>query len=544
MDKQPDKADAGWSLRAFWAPETGIFLVLWTFLMFIGQTRLFQDPGTFWHTVVGERMLSSGQLIYTDPFTFTFHGRHWIGHQWLGECLMALIHRLDGLDSLLLVTVTILAALYTWLAHRLIRAGLHWSLAVVVVGLLLAVSAGHFHIRPHIGSIVFLAVTMGYLVDFENGQIGGARFAALVPIYLVWTSIHGGALGGLATIGLALAGWTANRLIGRESPITDRGRFLGLCGILAACLLTFFITPYGTLIFRTWLAIMESPTLRRIIVEHRPLDLGRPDDWLVVLLGAVYVAALLSTLPRWPRVTWLLPLVWLYLACSRVRHAPLFAVTAGVALADMLPWTALARWAARTGSDLFGQRDPSHEGAPRRRAAGLGPAVLPVLLVGLALILQLARSEVPLLGHRWARLDPAYWPVELLPELQQFQDSRPGGTPIFNEFYLGGFLIYHTPGYRVFVDDRCELFRSAKDEYPDQWLDQFVKAATTDTAEAIRQWEKEYGRFDFALVQTRHGGADVGFDDYFRVSPEWQMVKRTERATLYQRRSRETASDR
>jgi hypothetical protein len=522
------------ALRAFWSPTAGIFIGLWLFLMVIGQSRLFQDPGTFWHTVVGERMVSSGHLIYTDPFTFTFNGKHWIGHQWLGECLMALIHRLDdrtSFDSLLLVTVTILAGLYAWLAHRFLRVGLHWSLAAVAAVLLLSASASHFHIRPHIGSIVFLAVTMGYLTDFENGRIGVGRLAMLIPIYLVWTNIHGGTLGGLATIGITLAGWCGWRIMGLDSPIRDWRRFFGVCALLAGCIATIVITPYGTLIVRTWLAIMESPTLREIIVEHRKLTLDRADGWAIVLLGAAYLAALISTLPRWPRVTWLLPLVWFYLATSRIRHGPLFAVTAGVALADMLPYTAFARWAVRTGSDLFILTDAA---APSGKPRDFRPALLPALLVLTAFGLQQSRIVVPIIGYGWARLDPSYWPVELLPELEEYQDTRPDGTRIFNDYYLGGFLIYFTPGYRVFVDDRCELFRSETDEYTDQWLDEFVHARQEETALAIRKWQKQHGSFDFALVQVPTDGSR-SFDDYFRASPDWELVKRTRTAALYRR---------
>ena len=38
----------------FFRAETGIFLALWLFLMVLGQWRLFRDPGTFWHTRVGQ----------------------------------------------------------------------------------------------------------------------------------------------------------------------------------------------------------------------------------------------------------------------------------------------------------------------------------------------------------------------------------------------------------------------------------------------------------------------------------------------------------
>ena len=54
---------------------------------------MFRDPGTFWHTVMGQRMLSSRHLIDADPFSFTFGGRPWVPYEWLAEIAMALVMR-------------------------------------------------------------------------------------------------------------------------------------------------------------------------------------------------------------------------------------------------------------------------------------------------------------------------------------------------------------------------------------------------------------------------------------------------------------------
>src|SRR3954447_6687083 len=99
-------------IKRFWRPETGFFLGIWLFFMVAGRDRLFHDPGTFWHTVVGRRILSSGYFFDTDPFSFTCAGKPWIPHQWLGECLMGALDSFGGLDTLLLATATALAALY------------------------------------------------------------------------------------------------------------------------------------------------------------------------------------------------------------------------------------------------------------------------------------------------------------------------------------------------------------------------------------------------------------------------------------------------
>src|SRR5208283_3461837 len=139
-------------LRRFWRAETGFFLGIWLFLMVMGRSRLFRDPGTFWHTAAGHWIFSTGQLIDTDPFSFTFAGKPWVAYEWLGECLMAVPDGIGGLDMLLLATATVLAGLYTWAAHRLLKSGLHWLPAAFLTMLTLAVSANHLHVRPHIST--------------------------------------------------------------------------------------------------------------------------------------------------------------------------------------------------------------------------------------------------------------------------------------------------------------------------------------------------------------------------------------------------------
>jgi hypothetical protein len=203
----------------------------------------------------------------------------------------------------------------------------------------------------------------------------------------------------------------------------------------------------------------------------------------------------------------------------RIRHAPLFAITATLALADLLPYTSWARWLARPGSDLF--RFPTGEPPPRWNWR---PVLLPLALVGLAFGLQAAHKEIPVLGHGWARHDPEQWPVELLPELRAQAEAKPG-APIFNEYDFGGFLIYHTPELRVFVDDRCEV-------YGDQWLHEYVRAEN-DPEVFLETCQQRYGPFDLALTHT-----GSGFDRYFEHSSEWTVLRRTSLATLYQRADR------
>lgn len=504
----------------FWRAETGIFLSLWLGLMVLGRSQLFRDPGTLWHVVVGQRILSSGHFVTTDPFSYTHAGRPWIARQWLAECAMALVHQVSQLDGLLLATATLLAGLYTWAAHRLIRAGIHWVLALLFVALALGASTFHFHPRPHLATLVLLGWTFALLCDFEAGRIPLARLFWLIPLFLVWANAHDGVLGGIATLGLTVVGWGLARALGAEGPIAGTRQLLSLAVLVVLCGLTIVVNPYGLEAPRAWLALVGSPVLPRLIDEHGPL-LARSTGPMILPMAVVYVVILLGVLPRRPRVTWLIPLVWLGLAFTRIRHGPLFAIAALVALADLFPQSCWAAWLVRAGSDLY--RPPIRDARPERAGLDLRPALIPVGVLLTAVVLQLAGVRVPVLGRGWATLDRRYWPVDLLPELRAYEREHPEGTPIFNELLFGGFLIYHTPGLRVFIDDRCEL-------YGDEGLLAYVEALERDPAQLDR-WAHDFG-FELALTAT--GSA---FDRYLRHAGGWSLVRETAAASLYRRLS-------
>jgi hypothetical protein len=147
--------------------------------------------------------------------------------------------------------------------------------------------------------------------------------------------------------------------------------------------------------------------------------------------------------------------------------------------------------------------------------------LVPSVLVLTTLVFQIGSYSVPLLGRDWAQLDRSVLPLDLLPQLRELERRGPVGTPIFNDMLFGGFLIYYTPGLRVFIDDRCEL-------HGDKGLGEYVQALRDNPAQ-IEAWADQYG-FKSALIRT-----DSAFDHYFQRASGWSMVRRTEAATLYQR---------
>jgi len=503
------------SVRRLLRPETFFFLLCWVGLMAKFRERAFNDPGAFWHVKVGERILHDG-FMHTDPFTYTFAGQTWIPQQWGGEVLMALAHMAGGLDTLLLGMVTLLAGLFTWLFSRLVGGGMHPVLAAVVCGFALFAGAYHFYARPHMATLALMAVTMAWIVDFESGRRSAWRLFALIPLFIIWTNLHGGVLGGTLTLGLAVAGWGILFLIKRGyTPIkTWRKAFL-LVGIVMACTLTPFINPFGMEMLRTWQRIVGSNAMKEFVSEHQPLSIANTSGQVTVAFGAFYLIMLAGVLPRLPRVSWLIPLVWLVLTFQGIRQGPLFSVVAVVVLADFWPQTMWYRLLKKYGDSLA--NEPSYDRGRRWLP-------IPIGLVLVVFVLQLLGVHASMFGRGWARLDAKHQPVELTNELRLYAASEPNGTRIFNDANCGGFIVYHAPSLKIFMDDRFEL-------YGDAWLRDYVKIVYSEP-ERIEEWADRYG-FDRAIVQVEP--ERLPLEKYLSESPRWEVVVRGNRGAMFRR---------
>ena len=499
-----------------------IFSAVWILLFFAGQSKMFRDPGSFSHAAIGGYILDTKHFIHQDIFSFTKFGEPWIAQQWLGECFMAAIQRLAGFDGLLIVTVSLIALLYSYLALRMERAGINLALGSLILMFSLAAGSHHLHVRPHIATMFFMTVVYALLCDVEAKRKDIRSLLWLIPFFIIWSNIHGGALGGLCTVLFAAAGWTLDGLMKRTMPF-DRGKsLLFLWGIVLLCFTAPLINPYGLELPDTWLNIMGSGAISQLIQEHASvftlIQQGEPSAYATIFMilgmGLFYFSLLAGVERKDHRMTWYIPIIWFFLALSRIRHAPLFAVTAVVGIAEMFSCCRWVRKLAENGLVTFRVREMTRE----MREPFLVRYLMPAVITGVALLAFHSSAQLPSTSQKWVKLDHAHWPVELLPELKAIEKSQPPETKIFNDMLFGGFLIYHTPGLRVFMDDRCEL-------YGDTLIMQYVRADQND----FEQWEKIY-QFEFALLAP-----SSGYLKYLEKNNHWHVVKRTRAAILYQK---------
>ena len=87
-----------------------ISFFLAVFLSFLLSLFPIQSYDVWWHLRTGELILEELRIPDSDPFTYTASGRHWVTHEWLAEVFFHGLHRLGGLNGLVLFK-SIVAAL-------------------------------------------------------------------------------------------------------------------------------------------------------------------------------------------------------------------------------------------------------------------------------------------------------------------------------------------------------------------------------------------------------------------------------------------------
>lgn len=475
------------------------FLVIWLLLHVFFRTSFFHDCGTYSHTVYGNVMLHTGSLIRTDPFTCSRFGHPWIAQQWLSEVGMALLSMIGGLDTLLLAATLLTALTFTGIWIRLYNSGMHLLITILIMTMVFSAASMQFLIRPLLITMAALAILFSMLVDIEAGRRAVSHLLLLLPMFWIWANSHGGYLAGIGTFGLTVFGWTALRLAKGPTPLSSPHRvFIAWIAVFFSCALS-FLGPYGIELPKTWATIMDSAEVRTLIIEHLPLY-SSPEGAVPILLFLGYIAFLVKFAERPVRITWLIPIVWFLLAWSRVRNAPLFAITAAIAFAEMYARSSLLKNIAET-KPLYGL------------ANGRFPARLPMrtatVLLLAGLWLQTSGSAMPLLGTGWAKPDLARWPFELVPAIREYAERKTPSKAVFTEFNLGSWAVGVDPRLRVTIDDRCELFG-------DRLLREHYESAS-DT-QLIASWVKAFST-TAALTSP-----DSAFDRWFRAAPGWRVV--------------------
>ena len=396
--------------------------------MFVPLRNFFVDPDVWWHIKVGATLLSTHRFPTTDPYSFTAPGSPWIAYEWLGEVLLAAVHRTWGLRGLVALDFVIASAILLSLyALATLRCG-NSKAAFVTCVVLVPLAYLSCSLRPQMLGYLFLVLTLIVLERFRQGHAGGLWL--LPPLFLVWVNTHGSFVLGLFALGVYWASGLVDIHWGDlASRLWTPGERLRLELVALLSLIALTITPYGTEVCLYPLNMAFSQPINvGNIQEWQPMMFGEFFGKLFLALLLGFVLAQVTLRPTWRLEEFVLFLAGVAAACLHVRFililvpfsTPLFAV-------------------------ILARGIPPYE--PAKDKPALNAILMAVVVAGIVWFFPSRARLESIMEEKW--------PVRAVAYLKQ----HPAPRPMYNTYGYGGYLIWQLDGQnKVFIDGRADIY--------------------------------------------------------------------------------------
>lgn len=453
MECSGERDTAVGSVKSWLVPDLALTLALVTalslFFVYGGATALFSDSDTGWHIRNGERIISSGLLPHTDPFSFSKPGGPWIAWEWGSDALMGAVNRVAGLAGVgSLYGLSIGASVWMW--FRLNRAaGGNFLLAGLFFVPMLTTVSLHWLARPHVFSWLFLLGEVWFCERMPRYP-GWGRLTLAAIGAAAWANIHASFFFAPLIALIYAAGTYLKPLIWerrgartptrRDSP--EVGSFIWLA--LAASVAT-LANPNGWGLHQHVYSYLFDSRLLDHIAEFQSFDFHREGALQVTLALALCFAGAFASLAVHKPERFLLAMLLTALALRSVRALPVAALLlmplANGSLTEVLTRAGGLTPRLRRMLDKTLDYGDSLQ-TIERRFRGFA-------LVPLATILIFA----------WIRTGAGFPAGDFPVAASTMIASLPMSARIFAPDIFGGYLIYRFNGQRkVFVDGRSDFY--------------------------------------------------------------------------------------
>jgi len=417
------------------APEPRSISLLWWLAVIVtcwsfGFTTM-QGSDLWWHLAGGRWIAQTRTLNFTDPFSFTSHGRPWFHPEWLSDVILHAWAKLFGVASLVWwkwgVLVTTFGLLFRLLRQICGGSGSAYLATLAAI----AVGAPFFDMRPQLHTFLGFVVILSFALPLSR------KLWVLPLVFMLWANLHSGFLLGLFTIIMMLA------ISFFYGEVPRRAAAIGLACLLA-CLLN-ANGPDALLWPMRFAQDSHSPFLRigEWLPPYEPggirSSLYYPS--IAVFLVSVSMVLGLGTYRRQPRLTLssvAIGLVTLVMSIRSRRFIPLFGISQSLllapALAVVFSWLHLriARgltWLNRPRVWLIA--------LPVVAAVGGGLRLLPYPLSGNAFLYLTSLDSLPV-------------------EAMNLVEANHIEGKVFSLYNWGGYIDLRTEGrLQVFIDGRA-----------------------------------------------------------------------------------------
>jgi hypothetical protein len=141
-------------------PSISVLLWVITFVgVLVNGPKMINGDGDLGrHITIGNYILSNRVIPLTDVFSHTMTGEPLTPHEWLSEVLFAFAHRLMGLDGAILLAAVVIATSLWLTFQRSSRGRKSYFVLIITTILILLTSSVHWLSRPHIFTLLMLAL--------------------------------------------------------------------------------------------------------------------------------------------------------------------------------------------------------------------------------------------------------------------------------------------------------------------------------------------------------------------------------------------------
>ena len=471
-------------------------VIAWSFMTSgTGWSRLLWDGDTAIHIATGNWILDHGKIPTADPFSFTQPGAPWIPYEWGTEVLFAQLNHTFGLKGIVFVYGVAIAALIVVLLRTMMTAGADVLLSIVTALLASNALLIHYHARPHLFTLLFLAITAAVIT---KDRIQHTRMIWLIPaLTAVWVNLHPGFTILFAYLGVLVIG----SLLEGSRPAAARYAWLTL-----ACGAATLANPFGYKLHLDVLSFLHNNGTTEFIQEFQsPSFRTQPQlFYMGFLLAGIALSGLYLSRRRF--VEPLLLIGTAYASLTAIRHSTIFVVLAAPMIATELShyWQSwVARQPRKSAARILDGLSSEKRAAFSRTSVWL--------VAGLAAIFVWTPQEM------WpTAFDKEMFPVELASRHPELATAR-----LFTPDQWADYLLYaNYPRQKVFYDDRA--FYGVK-MYRD------VNALLTAQPGSLAALD----HYQTTRVLIQSGSP---LSKLLRESPAWQVVDQDSTAELFARR--------
>lgn len=492
----------------WWKPSfTDIFvvaLVVWTFASGPhGWESLLADGDAGWHIRVGEMILDSGSVPHVDPFSFSKPGQPWFAWEWLSDVGMALLHRAGGLKAIVWFSAVLIAGFAGVLLRYMMWKGSNALVALTLTLIAVGACSIHFLARPHLITLLLIPITV-WMIESDRIQPTWHLWL-LVPIFGLWTNLHGGFLAGLLVLGAAAVGCAVETVWQGTGSFAQARRYGLLTGLCAAVTV---VNPYGIDLHKHVFSYLGSDWIRDAVQEFQsPAFRGESAMQFegLLILGLV-AAAFLIARKRVVETLWIVGFA--HMALGSQRHITIYSAIAAPVVAILLTswWQSFSEGKSRkTVPGILNQMSFDLAPAFSRNSPWSAVFLASLLLLGSPIL-------------RWPTdFTDVMFPVQLL----QKHRARIERSRVLTTDQWGDYLLYHNyPRQRVFVDGRSDFYG------------QEVGREYLRVLNGQHDWSQILAKYDFNLVVAP---VEWPLNSLLKRDARWKVLEDNGKAVVYER---------